>query len=107
MLLLTHLVAVPVAVAGVVSLVRDRALRPLGWTVVGTVVAYLVLGGKSYYALPVVLFALAAGAVPLRSVGDTPPAAGSGRRSCRRWWLLSCRSACRCSRCAPPTGSVS
>ena len=63
--LLTHLVAVPVAVAGSVALVRDRALRPLGWTVIGTVVAYLVLGGKSYYALPVVLFALAAGAVPL------------------------------------------
>ena len=58
-------VAFPVAVAGVLSLVRDRALRPLGWTVVGTVVAYLVLGGKSYYALPVVLFALAAGAIPL------------------------------------------
>jgi hypothetical protein len=63
-LLLTHLVAVPVAVAGVLSLVRDRALRPLGWAVAGTVVAYLVLGGKSYYALPAVLFALAAGAVP-------------------------------------------
>jgi hypothetical protein len=58
-------VAFPVAVAGVVSLVRDRALRPLGWTVVGTVVAYLVLGGKSYYTLPVIVFALAAGATPL------------------------------------------
>ncbi len=58
-------VAFPVAVAGVVSLVRDRAPRPLGWTVVGTVAAYFVLGGKSYYALPVMLFALAAGAVPL------------------------------------------
>jgi hypothetical protein len=44
---------------------RVRALRPLAWTVVATVVAYLALGGKSYYALPVVLFALAAGAVPL------------------------------------------
>jgi hypothetical protein len=55
----------PVAVAGVVSLVRNRALRPLGWTVAGTVVTYFVLGGKSYYALPVVLFALAAGAIPL------------------------------------------
>ncbi|HEX6701543.1 MAG TPA: glycosyltransferase family 39 protein [Gaiellaceae bacterium] len=64
LLLLTHLVAVPVAVAGVVSLVRDRRLRPLRWTVVGTAVAYLVLGGKSYYAMPAVLFALAAGAVP-------------------------------------------
>ena len=64
LLLLTHLVAVPVAVAGVVALHRARATRPLAWTVAGTVVAYLVLGGKSYYALPVVLFALAAGAVP-------------------------------------------
>ncbi len=63
-LLLTHPAAVPVAVAGIVALVRDRALRPLGWTVVGTVVVYLVLGGKSYYALPGVLFALAVGAVP-------------------------------------------
>jgi hypothetical protein len=58
-------VAVPVAVAGTLSLVRDRRLRPLGWTVVGTVIAYFALGGKSYYALPVVAFALAAGAVPL------------------------------------------
>ena len=58
-------VAVPVAVAGVMSLIRSRALRPFGWTVVGTVVAYFALGGKSYYALPVLLFALAAGAIPL------------------------------------------
>jgi len=64
-LILLTAVAFPVAVAGVVSLVGNRALRPLGWTVVGTVVAYFVLGGKSYYALPVVLFALAAGAIPL------------------------------------------
>ena len=64
LLLLTHFVAVPIAVAGVVSLVRDHRLRPLGWTVVGTAVAYLVRGGKSYYAMPAVLFALAAGAVP-------------------------------------------
>lgn len=64
-LVLLAAVAVPVAVAGAVSLVRDGALRPLGWTVAGTVVAYFVLGGKSYYALPVVLFALAAGSLPL------------------------------------------
>jgi hypothetical protein len=63
-LLLTNFLAVPIAAAGVVSLVRDRRLRPLGATVVGTVLAYFVLGGKSYYALPAVLFALAAGAVP-------------------------------------------
>jgi Dolichyl-phosphate-mannose-protein mannosyltransferase len=64
LLLLTHLVAVPVAAAGIVALVRDRALRPLGAAIVGTVVAYFALGGKSYYAGPVVMFALAAGAVP-------------------------------------------
>ena len=64
-LVLLTAVAFPVAVAGVVSLVRSRALRPLGWTVVGTAVAYFVLGGKSYYTLPVLVFALAAGAIPL------------------------------------------
>jgi 4-amino-4-deoxy-L-arabinose transferase-like glycosyltransferase len=64
LLLLTHLVAVPVATAGTLLLLRERALRPLGATVVGTVVAYFLLGGKSYYAAPVLLFALAAGAVP-------------------------------------------
>lgn len=58
-------VCFPVVVAGIVSLVRDRALRPLGWTACGTVVAYFVLGGKSYYALPVLLFALAGGAISL------------------------------------------
>ena len=64
-LLLTGLVSLPVAVAGIRMLVRDRALRPFGWTVIATVLAYFALGGKSYYALPAVLFALAAGAVPL------------------------------------------
>jgi hypothetical protein len=70
-LLLTHPVAVPVAVAGIVSLVRERALRPLGCVVVATVLAYLVLGGKSYYALPTVLFALAAGAAPFERAATT------------------------------------
>jgi Dolichyl-phosphate-mannose-protein mannosyltransferase len=64
LVLLTHIVAVPVAVAGVVALLRSRALRPLGFAVAATPIAYLLLGGKSYYALPVVLFALAVGAVP-------------------------------------------
>jgi hypothetical protein len=63
--ILLTLVAFPVAVAGIVALVRDRALRPLGWTIVGALVAFFALGGKSYYALPVLLFALAAGAGPL------------------------------------------
>jgi hypothetical protein len=64
-LLLAVGVAVPVAIAGVVALVRDRTLRPLGWTIVATSLAYFVLGGKSYYALPVLGFALAAGSIPL------------------------------------------
>jgi hypothetical protein len=63
LLLVTHLVAVPVALAGTVRLLRDRATRPLGAAVAGTAVAYLLLGGKSYYAAPVVMFALGAGAV--------------------------------------------
>ena len=57
--------AAVLAVSGAVMLVRDRRLRPLGITVVGLPVAYLLLGGKSYYAQPAVLFAVAAGAVPL------------------------------------------
>lgn len=64
-LLLAHPLAVPVAVAGVVSLWRRSALRPLAPVCPAVVVAYLLLGGKSYYALPTVLFALAAGSVPL------------------------------------------
>ena len=56
---------VVVAVLGAVMLLRDSRLRPLGLTVVGVPVAYFLLGGKSYYAGPVVLFALAAGTVPL------------------------------------------
>jgi len=64
LLLVTHIVAVPVAAAGTWFLLRERALRPLGAAVIGTLVAYLLLGGKSYYAAPVLLFALAVGAVP-------------------------------------------
>jgi dolichyl-phosphate-mannose-protein mannosyltransferase len=64
-ILLTGLLSIPVAVAGIRMLIRDRALRPFGWTVIGVVLAYFVLGGKSYYALPVALFALPAGSLPL------------------------------------------
>jgi 4-amino-4-deoxy-L-arabinose transferase-like glycosyltransferase len=64
-LLLTNPFAVPVAVAGVVMLLRDRALRPVGAAVAAVPVAYFALGGKSYYAMPTVFFALAAGAAPV------------------------------------------
>jgi Dolichyl-phosphate-mannose-protein mannosyltransferase len=63
--------AVPVLVAGIVSLHRNRAVRPLAWTTAGTAVAYLVLGGKSYYAVPALLVALAAGAVPFERWATT------------------------------------
>jgi 4-amino-4-deoxy-L-arabinose transferase-like glycosyltransferase len=64
-LLLTGLVALPVAYAGIRMLIGHRQLRPFGWMVIGVVLAYFVLGGKSYYAMPVMLFALAAGSLPL------------------------------------------
>jgi 4-amino-4-deoxy-L-arabinose transferase-like glycosyltransferase len=64
-LLLTGLVSLPVAYAGIRMMIRDPRLRPFGWMVIGVVLAYLLLGGKSYYALPVMLFALAAGSLPL------------------------------------------
>ena len=65
LILLTNPLAVPVAVAGTVCLARRRALRPLGFAVIGTILVYLVLGGKSYYAAPAVLFAIVAGAPAL------------------------------------------
>jgi Dolichyl-phosphate-mannose-protein mannosyltransferase len=66
-LLLTGVVGVPVVCAGIVRLHRTRAARPIAWTLVGSVLAYFILGGKSYYAAPEILFALAAGAVPFES----------------------------------------
>jgi hypothetical protein len=62
-LLLTHVLAIPVAVAGVRFLWRSHRTRPLALVVAGALVVFLALGGKSYYALPVVMFALACGAV--------------------------------------------
>jgi 4-amino-4-deoxy-L-arabinose transferase-like glycosyltransferase len=64
LLLQTNPFAVPVAVAGIVALTRDRRLRAIGAAVAAVPVVYFLLGGKSYYALPAVFFALAAGAVP-------------------------------------------
>jgi 4-amino-4-deoxy-L-arabinose transferase-like glycosyltransferase len=99
-------VAFPVAAVGVVSLVRKRALRPLGWTVVGTVAAYFVLGGKSYYALPMLVFALAAGAIPLDRWATRRRLLVAG--AClRRSVCWPCRSRCRCCPCMRQSGSGS
>jgi 4-amino-4-deoxy-L-arabinose transferase-like glycosyltransferase len=70
-LLLTHIVAIPVAVAGVFTLWRRPELRALAFVPPAALVTYFVLGGKSYYALPVVMFALACGAVSLDRWADT------------------------------------
>ena len=105
--ILLAVVAFPVAVAGVVSLVRDRALRPFGWTIVGTVVAYFVLGGKSYYALPVLLFALAAGAIPLDRWATRRRLLVAGAVFAATSVCWSCRSRCRCCRCTRPSGTES
>lgn len=79
-LVLANPVAVPVAVAGTLGLWRERPLRPLAAAVAGTLVLYLVLGGKSYYAEPVVMFALASGS----------PALERWARSHRAWpWALA------------------
>jgi 4-amino-4-deoxy-L-arabinose transferase-like glycosyltransferase len=64
MLIETGVVAVPFAVAGTRRLRRDRSLRPLAATIVGTIAAYFVLHGKFYYAAPVAMFAIAAGGIP-------------------------------------------
>jgi hypothetical protein len=69
--LLTHVVAIPVAVAGVVTLWRRVELRPLALVPPAALVAYFLLGGKSYYALPVVMFAVACGAVSFDRWADT------------------------------------
>ena len=69
--------------------------------------AYFVLGGKSYYALPVLVFALAAGAIPLdrwatRRRLQLAGAVVRGGRPSR-----PCRSRCRCCRCTRPSGTAS
>jgi hypothetical protein len=63
-LLLCGLVTVPVVIAGLRLLWRERRARPLALACLLTLLAYFALNGKSYYAGPVVYFALAAGAVP-------------------------------------------
>jgi 4-amino-4-deoxy-L-arabinose transferase-like glycosyltransferase len=63
LLLDTGLVAVPFAALGVRSLWRGRLLRPLALTVAATIAVYFALNGKSYYAAPVALFAVAAGSL--------------------------------------------
>ncbi|HEX7132960.1 MAG TPA: glycosyltransferase family 39 protein [Iamia sp.] len=61
--ILTGPLAVPLALAGLRALVRDAATRPLGIGLVLVGPAWLLAGGKAYYAAPLVIGAFAAGAV--------------------------------------------
>ena len=55
--------AVPLALLGLRRLVTDVATRPLGIGLAVVAPLWLVLGGKSYYAAPLLVGAFAAGAV--------------------------------------------
>jgi 4-amino-4-deoxy-L-arabinose transferase-like glycosyltransferase len=73
----------PVWIAGLVALVRNRDLRP--WRPLGTaylvmLVTLFVLGGKGYYAAPLLLCLLAPGAIVVER--------WSARRSLRRALLI-------------------
>lgn len=67
-LLLAGPLLFPVAIAGVVWLLRARESRPwraLGIAVLLQLALMLVVGGKSYYSAGYLLLAIAAGAIPL------------------------------------------
>lgn len=55
--------AVPLVLAGLKSLARDVATRPLGIGLALVAPAWLLAGGKAYYAAPLLIGACAAGAV--------------------------------------------
>ena len=63
---------VPVWIAGFRRLYRDRSLRWLAWGIGLVCLVYFALGGKSYYAGPVVVVPLAAGALSVERWIRTP-----------------------------------
>jgi hypothetical protein len=63
LLIIAGLVLVPVWIAGFRRLHRDRSTRWLAWGIGFVCLVYFALGGKSYYAGPVVVVPLAAGAL--------------------------------------------
>lgn len=75
-LLLAGLPAVGLWVGGIRSLLRDARYRAAGIAAVAVPPVFLLLGGKGYYAVPVVAVALAAGAAALE-----PRVSGRGRRA--------------------------
>jgi 4-amino-4-deoxy-L-arabinose transferase-like glycosyltransferase len=63
LVLLAGIGTAPVWIAGFRLLHRDERTRWLAWGVALVAAAYLVLGGKSYYALPVFVLPIAAGSI--------------------------------------------
>ena len=70
--------------SGLRALVRDAATRPLGVALVVVAPTCLLLGGKSYYAAPMVTGAFAAGGVAWERAMTR---ASTDRRGAGRWWI--------------------
>ena len=79
----TGIAALPLWIFGVRRLLVDRRFRSLGVAVLTVIGGWLVLGGKSYYAAPALIVALAAGAVQLEDARNGCPTA-SHADSCHR-----------------------
>jgi len=76
-----HPLALPVWLGGLAWCFCVRAGKPfrfLGWTYVIVLAVFIFLGGKSYYALPVYPFLMAAGGVAFEQVSES-----TGRRALR------------------------
>lgn len=82
LVLMTGVVAVPLVVAGLRALCRDVTTRPLGVALVLVAPLWLLAGGKGYYAAPLLIGALPAGAV----AWERRLAAGSDAEAARRGW---------------------
>jgi hypothetical protein len=70
--------------SGLRALVRDAVTRPLGVALAVVAPTCLLLGGKSYYAAPMVTGAFAAGGVAWERSLAGPSTHGRGAR---RWWI--------------------
>ena len=82
-LVLVNLFLLPIVVAGMVWLFRQRQFRLLAWIPIVVEVAFLLAGGKSYYATPVFVVLYSAGSVALETY------LSEGRRLLRRAAVLA------------------
>ncbi len=72
LLIIAGVALIPVWIAGFRRLHRDRSTRWLAWATGLVCLVYFALGGKSYYAGPVVVVPLAAGALSVERWLRTP-----------------------------------